>query len=130
MSISTILRLRIVKPDDRERPPVPEGDGADRAADQRQPHVDIVAPEGDRLAGHVGRSADDPRRADGHGAGVGPQDDVGVQHLEQRVEVALARSREEGVEDLALGVEVGVGDRGLALDAAAGAARELARRVG
>ena len=61
--------------------------------------------------------------------GVGPADHVRVQHLEQRLEVALARGREEGVEDLALGVEIGVGDRGLALHASAGAARELARRL-
>ena len=110
--------------------PSRSADGADRAVDQREPHVDIVAPEGDRLASHVGRSADDLRRADRHGAGVGPEDDVRVQHLEQCVEVALARGGEERVEDLALGVEVGVGDRALALDPAARAARELARRSG
>ena len=58
------------------------------------------------------------------------RDHVRAQHLEQRLEVALTRGGEEGVEDLALGDEVGVGHRVPGLDAAAGAAGELARRLG
>ena len=127
MSISTTRRFRIVNPAIANGRPVPEGDCADRAVDERRPHLDIEAREGERSAGHVGRSADNRRGADE--SGVGPADHVRVQHLEQRLEVALARGREEGVEDLALGVEIGVGDRGLALHASAGAARELARRL-
>src|SRR3954452_7942047 len=114
---------------DRERPPVPDGDRADRTVDERRPHLDIEAREGERLAGHVGRSPDNPRGADGSGTAVGPADHVRVQHLEQPLEVALARGREKGVDHLALAVEVVVGDRLLALDATAGAARELARRL-
>jgi hypothetical protein len=41
-----------------------------------------------------------------------------------------SRAAPEGVDDLALGVEVGVGNPVLALDAAASAAGELARRLG
>src|SRR3954447_17090885 len=57
---------------DRERPPVPDGDRADRTVDERRPHLDIEARESERLAGHVGRSADNPRGADGSGTAVGP----------------------------------------------------------
>src|SRR5438093_4328326 len=64
---------------DRERPPVLEGDGAGRAVDERRPHLDVEAREGERPAGHVGRSADNPRRADGNGAAVGPEDHVRVE---------------------------------------------------
>ena len=46
------------------------------------------------------------------------------------LEVALARGGEERVDDLALGVEVGVGNGALAAHAAAGAAGELAGRLG
>ncbi len=64
-------------------------------------------------------------------AGVGAQHDVGVQHRDQPVEVAVARGGEEGVDDLALpapGRRRGAG--ALAPHAAAGAAGQLAGRVG
>ena len=115
---------------DRERLAVSEGHRADRAVHERRAHLDVEAREGECSVRHVGRSADNPRGADRNAAAVGPEDHVTVQHLDQRLEVALACGSEERVEDLALGVEVGVGDRGLALDAAAGAAGELARRLG
>jgi hypothetical protein len=57
-------------------------------------------------------------------AGVGAEHDIGVQHLEQRLEVPFTRGGEEGVDDFTLTAEAGVGDRGLLLDAA-GAAGEL-----
>ena len=43
-------------------------------------------------------------------AAVGPQHDVGVEHGDERLEVALARRGEEGVDDLPLGGQVGVRD--------------------
>ena len=56
--------------------------------------------------------------------------DVGVEHGQERVEVAVARGGQEGVDDLALALDVGVGHRLLALDAPAGAAGQLAGRLG
>ena len=53
--------------------------------------------------------------------GVDAEDDVGVEHLEQRVEVAGPRGGEEGVDDLALAAEVG--------DRASGAAPRTRRRA-
>ena len=58
------------------------------------------------------------------------QDDIGVEDRDQSVEVPVARGREEGVDDLSLSVQVGVGDGVLSPHAAAGAARQLARRLG
>ena len=48
---------------------------------------------------------------DGSGAAVGAEHDVRVEHREQRVEVAAARGGEEGVDDLPLAGEIGVGHR-------------------
>ena len=61
---------------------------------------------------------------------VGPDHDVGVEHGEQGLEVAVARGGQEGVDHFALALEVGVGDGLLALDAPAGAAGQLAGRLG
>ena len=58
------------------------------------------------------------------------QHDVGIEHRDQPVEVPIARGREEGLDDLALSVEVGVGDGVLSPYASAGTARQLARRLG
>jgi len=63
-------------------------------------------------------------------AQVGAAHDVGVEHREQATEVAIARSREERVDDLLSPAAVGVGARRAAPDAAAGAAGELACRLG
>ena len=61
---------------------------------------------------------------------VGAHHDVRVECLEQRVEVAVAGGGEEGVDDLPLPGQVGVEDRGHALDPPAGAAGQLAGRGG
>src|SRR5207245_3629305 len=58
-------------------------------------------------------------------AHVDPEDDVGVEHGEQRLEVAGARSGEERVDEAALPREIGVRRRGAALHASARPAREL-----
>jgi hypothetical protein len=66
------------------------------------------ARERDRLAGYIRRPADN------QDAAVGSAHHIRVEHLQQCLEVALARGRYEGVDDFALGVEVGIGlvDRG------------------
>src|SRR5215216_3517644 len=63
--------------------------------------------EGSRLLGHRVRAADLPRRT--CGARIRPEHDVGVQHREQRPEVAVSRGREERVHDLPLTGGVGGG---------------------
>ena len=50
--------------------------------------VDVEAREGERSARHVGRSADNPRGADGDGAAVGPEDHVRIEYGEEALEVA------------------------------------------
>jgi hypothetical protein len=60
---------------------------------------------------------------------VAAQNHVGVEHGDERVEVALARCGKERVDHLALAVEVGVGRRPLALHPSSRAARQLARRL-
>jgi hypothetical protein len=71
-----------------------------------------------------------PRSARGQGTEVRAQHDVRVQHLEQRLEVAVPCGRQKGVDDFALSVEGGVGNRVLALDSATRAAGELTCRLG
>ena len=60
---------------------------------------------------------------------VGPRHDVRIEHRDERLEVAIARGGEEGVDDPSLSGEVGVGHRGCPLDAAPRAAGELPRRL-
>jgi hypothetical protein len=75
---------------------------------------------------------------DGPAARVHALHDVGIEHGEERVEVTIARGGEEGFNDLflfflvcgRLGVVVVAGGGLRSADAAAGAAGELARRLG
>ena len=62
--------------------------------------------------------------------GVDAEHHVGIEHLEQRVEVAGPRGGEEGGDDLALAAEVGIGRGRRAAHAPARAAGELARGGG
>lgn len=55
--------------------------------------------------------------------------DIGVEHGEERLEVAMARSGEEGVDDHSLAGETGVGNRGRFLHPAASTARQLPGRI-
>src|SRR6266545_3825113 len=84
--------------------------------------------EAQRLLGHGPRTAYLPRCARGRGTEIGSEHDVRVEHRDQRVEVAVARGGEEGVDDRPLAGGVGVGNRGSALHPPAGPAGELARR--
>ena len=61
-------------------------------------------------AATVARPVDLP--GEGKRAGVGAQHDVGIEHGQQALEVALAGGGQEGVDDPALLVRVGVGDGG------------------
>jgi hypothetical protein len=75
--------------------------------------------------GHGRRTADLSRSAHLNGCAVGSEHDVWVEHREKRLEVTAARGSEEGVDDLSLTGEIGVGDRGRSLHPAACAAGEL-----
>src|SRR5439155_16313450 len=107
---------------------VAEGDDAGSAVDERAALVEIhVATESARLCGDVLGA---PRDVDDARAEVRAAHDVGIEQREQAAEVALARSREERVDDLLSAAAVGIGARRAAPDAAAGAAGELACRLG
>src|SRR5215207_6190050 len=115
---------------DRERLLVAGRDGPCGAVDERRSHEQAEPQEGERLLGHGARTANLPRCARANGTPVASHHDVRIKHLEQRLEVAVARGSEEGVDDFALSVEVGVGNRDVAPDPAARAAGELACRLG
>ena len=83
-----------------------------------------------RTAGHVLGAAHHGGCGDPLGATVGSEDDVGVEHADQRREVTATRCREERVHDLALARRVGVGRRLRAVHAPARSARELPGRFG
>src|ERR687891_2718809 len=63
-------------------------------------------------------------------AAVRSEHDIGVENGDERVEVALLRGRLESLDDPPLGGQVGVWNRGRTTHAAAGAAGELAGRLG
>src|SRR5262249_59516983 len=63
----------------------------------------------------------------GRGSAVGPENDVRVEYRDQRVEVAGARRGQEGIDNLSLAGEIGVGGRRSPHPAAC-AAGQLSRR--
>lgn len=75
--------------------------------------------------GHGRRAADLFRCAHLHGRGIGPEHGIGIEQREQRAEVAIARGREECVDDIPLAGEIGVGSRGCSSYPTARAAGEL-----
>ncbi len=74
-------------------------------------------------------ASNDPRQAR-HRTAISPQHDIRIEHGHQLLEVAVARGRQERIDDAPLLAEVGVRMRGLVLDAAPRAAGELTRRRG
>jgi hypothetical protein len=127
MSIATIFPPLAVMAPTEYRLSVEGSDGSDDAVDERRVHDQAEPRIEERLAGDRPRPADLSRSA--RWTKIRAQHDVRVQHLEQRLEVAVARGREERVDDSALSLEVGVGNRRLALDAAARTAGELPCRL-
>jgi len=61
-----------------------------------------------------------PRCVRRHGCAVGSEHDVRVEHCNKRVEVAVSRGGEEGVENFPLAGEIGVGNLGRSPHPAAG----------
>ena len=97
------------------------------AVDEHRPRVRRERAVHDRVAGHLLRATEEQRGGWAPRAAVGAQHDIRMQHRDERVEVAVARRREERVDDLALAGRVAVGRRRLP-HAPACAAGELARR--
>ena len=71
---------------------------------------------------------DRARTGDHHPATVGAEDDVRVEHLDERLEVAVAGRGEERVHDLALPLQIRIRHRSRAADAPPRAACELTGR--
>ena len=105
---------------------VEEGGPGQAGEDRGAGREDLGDPVGafHRVARRIGEEG---RESDGCTlAGVDPQDDIGVEQREERVEPPLTRGREERADDAPLDGAVGVGIGAAGLDPAAGAARELA----
>src|SRR5204863_4208984 len=75
---------------DRERAPAWGHDDTGDAVDQRRPHVWGEPRERHRALGHGPRAVDYGGRAWAQRPAVGAQDVVGVEHRDERVEVAVA----------------------------------------
>ena len=106
-SISTIRPPRTVKAPIENGLPFRKRDPAGRAVDQRAPDRQVDPGEHQGLAGDRLGAADlvgQPGRA-----AVGSEDDLGVEHGDQPLEVAVSGCGEECLEDLELGG--GVSDR-------------------
>jgi hypothetical protein len=86
---------------DREGLSVPERDASRAAVDERRLHLQSQPRVEQRLARDRPRSADLGRSA--RGTEVGAHDDLRVEQLEQRLEVAVARRHEERAEILSAG---------------------------
>ena len=116
------------EPDNRDRPAADHHDRASGAVDDRRLRKRREGTAA--LEDHRRDAARTAHRQPAAGGHVDAQDDVGVEHLQERLEVACAGGRQEGVDDLALTAEVGVGPRRRAAHAPPGAARQLPRGLG
>ena len=126
--MATTRPSRTVKPMTENGATLGRHDDTGGAVDERGTHVGRQPRERHRPARHGLRAADDDRRVGMGHPSVGAQDDVGVEHGHERVEVALPGRGEERVDDHPLAREVRIGRGRLALHAMPRAARELARR--
>ena len=91
--MATTRPSRTVKPMTENGATLGRHDDAGGAVDERGAHVRREPREHHRPAGHGLRAADDDRRVGIGHASVGAQDDVGVEHGHERVEVALRGPR-------------------------------------
>jgi hypothetical protein len=112
-----------------ERPAISNHDEPRHPVNQRRPHVGGETREGDASLGDGDGATHLPRGAPRPRAAVDAEHDVGVEHRDQRVEGSVARSGEEGVDQLSLAGKIDVRHRG-ALHPASCAARELPCRGG
>src|SRR5215218_1206244 len=94
----------------RKRSALTNHDDARRTVDQRPTAVGREPRVGGGPLGHRPRASDLPGRAREGGAWVDPEDDVRIEHSDERLEVAAARGGEERVDDLALAAQIGIGN--------------------
>ena len=111
MFISTILPPATVKPTTEKGWPSANDTTPGAPLTERAPALVTEPVERGRAGRHGVRPADDSRSAQARRTAVGPQHDVGVEHREEPVEVAVARGREERVDELPLLGEVRFGCR-------------------
>src|SRR6185312_944768 len=95
----------------RERLASDRHDDGGGAVDQHGPEPCRGLVEHDRAPGDHRRPAYQPGDVGAGGSGVDPLHDVGVEHADQRVEVAPAGGGEERVDHFALAADVRVGGR-------------------
>ncbi len=108
----------------REHVAVRRHDGPGGAVHERGSDERVELRVGGRVPGHGSRPAQHERDLRAQHAAIDPQFDIGVEHLKQGIEVAVARSGEERIDDTPLPREVTVRLRRVA-QAPAGAAGEL-----
>jgi hypothetical protein len=112
--------------DDAQRPAAPSHHDARRAVDDgRTRELRELRSAGQHLAGHR-RRPEDRLRCPLDDPEVAAEDDVGVEHVEQRLEISGARGRQEGVHDLSLPREIHFGLRRCPLHPSPRPARQLA----
>src|SRR5215217_5540235 len=104
----------------RKRPSTLKHDGSCGSVNARRSYEGGEPREGERLLSHVLRTAHLPRCARRHATAVGSEDDVRVEHRDERFKVPVSCGSEEGVYDFSLASEIGVRNIGRSLHAAAG----------
>jgi hypothetical protein len=90
-----------------EEAPFRSDDQADRSVDECRLCGDCATGGGDCALRPVLRAADLSHGLDRLGCSVGCDDDIRVEHGDERVEVSGAQGGEEGIDDLALTDEIG-----------------------
>jgi hypothetical protein len=103
MSILTILPCATVKPATANGRPCGATTNPAALVHERRLCEPGKPREAERLLGHGRRTPDLPRLARAQGTAVGSEDDIGVEHRNERLEVTAARGGEEGVDRVASG---------------------------
>jgi hypothetical protein len=110
----------------RKHSPARSYHGSRRAVDERRPHEWVQLGIGGRVPYHGLASAKNARGFRAQHAAIDPELDVGIEHGDERVKVAIARSGEERIDDLPLSRKVRIRLRG-SPHTAPGAAGQLLR---
>jgi hypothetical protein len=110
----------------QEEPSLRSDDEADRAVDECRLCGASATGARDCVPGPVLCAADFSHGLNRLGGSVGCDNDAGIEHGDERGEVAGAEGGEEGVHGFALAGEIGAGSSICSLNAATGAAGELA----
>jgi hypothetical protein len=93
----------------RKRATVRSNDGTNRAVHERRYDVRVESRIRTRVQRHRSRSMEHDRGVAAQLAAIDPEDDVGMEELNQRIEVSIAGGREERIDDLSLPCWVSIG---------------------